>query len=207
MPLRVRAEVDLPLVAFELWELEVTPPRDDFTPVVARAVEEAVGGHHPGPEAARALYRGLGVDPTKHRPSSEALLRRVARGGPSAFPRVNSLVDVANVMALLAQCPIGLYDLARAEGSELVVRIGREAEGYEGIGKERVNVAGRLCVADAAGPCGNPTSDSARTQITTATGTAAWIWFLPVGEHFVARAAELVAQFGRGLLTVKEVER
>ena len=202
MPLSVTVEADLEVVAMELRELEVTAPRDDFTPAVARAVEEALAGHHPGVDAARALYRRFGMDPTKSRPSNEALLRRVTRGGAAAFPRVNSLVDVANVMALLAQAPIGLYDLDRTEGHELVVRVGVEGEGYEGIGKDRVNVGGRLCVADAAGPCGNPTSDSARTMITTATEHAAWIWFLPVGDGFVARTAELVAHFGRGLVTV-----
>ena len=202
MPLSVRVEAELELVAMELRELEVTEPRDDFTPAVERAIEVAAAGHHPGTEPARALYRRFGIDPTKTRPSSEALLRRVRRDGAGAFPRVNSLVDTANVMALLAQCPIGLYDLGRVEGEELVVRVGAEGEGYEGIRKDRVNVAGRLCVADALGPCGNPTSDSARTMITTATTHAAWIWFLPVPDGFVSRAAELVTQFGRGLVVV-----
>lgn len=204
MSLSVRVEADLLVVVMELRELEVTEPRDDFAPAVARAVTEATAGHHPGLDAARALYRRFGVDPTKTRPSSEALLRRVDRGG--GFPRINSLVDVANVMSLLAQSPIGLYDLGRTEGEELVVRVGAEGEGYDGIRKDRVNVAERLCVADGAGPCGNPSSDSARTMITTATTHAAWIWFLPVTEAYVRRAAELVAQFGRGLTTVVPVE-
>ena len=204
MPLKVTVEADLRVVVMELRELEVTGPRDDFTVAVDRAVAEAAAGHHPGLDAARALYRRFGVDPTKTRPSSEALLRRVSRG--AEFPRVNSLVDVANVMSLLAQSPIGLYDLDRVEGDELVVRVGTAGEGYEGIRKDRVNVAGRLCVADAAGPCGNPSSDSARTMITTATGRAAWIWFLPVGDGYVGRAAELIAQFGRGLTSLVPIE-
>lgn len=187
----------------ELRELEVTEPRDDFTPAVARAVEEAAAGRHPGLEAARALYRRFGIDPTKTRPSSEALLRRARRGDP--FPRINSLVDVANVMSLLAQCPIGLYDLGRTQGEELVVRVGADGEGYQGIRKDRVNVGGRLCVADAAGPCGNPSSDSERTMITTDTSRAAWVWFLPVGDPYLRRAQELVARFGRGLTNVVEM--
>jgi DNA/RNA-binding domain of Phe-tRNA-synthetase-like protein len=197
LPLKVTVETDVQLVVMELRELEVTEPRDDFSPAVARAVAQAAAGHHPGLDAARALYRRFGVDPTKTRPSSEALLRRVSRGGE--FPRINSLVDVANVMSLLAQCPIGLYDLDRVDGEDLVVRVGKEHEGYEGIRKDRVNVAGRLCVVDANGPCGNPSSDSARTMTTTATERAAWIWFLPVSDAYVARAMELIAQFGRGL--------
>lgn len=205
MPLTVRLEAPVEVVVMELRELEVTAPRPDFDGAVERAVAEAVAGHHPGLEAARALYRRFGVDPTRNRPSSEALLRRVQKSGTEAFPRVNSLVDVANVMSLLAQAPIGLYDLGRIEGEELVVREGAEGEHYEGIRKDRVNVAGRLCVADAAGPCGNPSADSARTSITTGTAAAAWIWFLPVTEGFVGRSAELIARFGRGLVTASRV--
>jgi DNA/RNA-binding domain of Phe-tRNA-synthetase-like protein len=199
-PLAVAVEADAEIVALDLRELEITEARDDFTPVVEEAVAAARAGRVWGDaKAARALYRRFGIDPTKTRPSSEALLRRAVRG--DAFPRINSLVDVANVMSLLAQAPVGLYDLDRVEGP-LTLRVGAQGEGYEGIGKAHVNVAGRLCVADAFGPCGNPSSDSARTMITTATEHAAWIWFLPVGKHVLARTAELVAQYGRGLITV-----
>ena len=86
----------------------------------------------------------------------------------------------------------------------LVVRLGAEGESYQGIGKEKVNVAGRICVADSEGPCGNPSSDSARTMITTATESAAWIYFLPVREDDIDRTAELVAVFGRGLVRMVE---
>jgi len=198
-PLTITIEAELEVVALELRELEVSEPRADFTPVVAAAVAAAKAGRVPDTASARILYRRFGIDPTKTRPSSEALLRRALRGDP--FPRINSLVDVANVMSLLAQSPVGLYDLDRVQGP-LTIRVGAVGEGYEGIRKDRVNVGGRLCVADALGPCGNPSSDSARTMITTATERAAWIWFLPVGDASIDRTAELVAQYGRGLLSV-----
>lgn len=198
MPLTVRAEVDLPFTALELYELEVTPPRIDFAEEVATAIAAARAGKVADPALARALYRRFGVDPTRVRPSSEALLRRVRRG--ETLPRINSLVDVANVLSLRLQIPVGLYDLERVESDELVIRTGAKGEGYTGIGKEHVNVEGRLCVADAAGPCGNPSADSARTQITTQTERAAWIYFLPVGEDALDQTAELVTRYGRGLL-------
>jgi len=198
-PLTITIEAELEVVVLELRELEVSEPRADFTPVVAAAVAAAKAGRVPDTASARILYRRFGIDPTKTRPSSEALLRRALRGDP--FPRINSLVDVANVMSLLAQSPVGLYDLDRMQGP-LTIRMGAVGEGYEGIRKDRVNVGGRLCVADTLGPCGNPSSDSARTMITTATERAAWIWFLPVGDASIDRTAELVAQYGRGLLSV-----
>jgi DNA/RNA-binding domain of Phe-tRNA-synthetase-like protein len=195
---RVRAEIDAEVLALELYELEVTAPREDFELEVKRAEQAVRSGDVGAIDRARELYRRFGTDPTRTRPSSEALLRRLKKGEP--LPRINSLVDVANALSVQLQVPVGLYDLDKATGEELVLRLGTKGEGYEGIGKERVNVEGRICVADADGPCGNPSADSARTMITTSTERAAWIYFLPVTEDDVDRTAELVAVFGRGLV-------
>ena len=51
----------------------------------------------------------IGIDPTKTRPSSEALLRRVRKG--DHLPRINTLVDICNWCSLEFQLPYGLYDL------------------------------------------------------------------------------------------------
>ena len=196
--MKVRREIDIDIVALELYELEVTPPREDFELEVKRATQAARSGKVGPTDRARGLYRAFGMDPTRVRPSSEALLRRVKRG--ESLPRINSLVDVANALSVQLQVPVGLYDLEKAKGDELVIRIGRTGEAYEGIGKERVNVDRRICVADADGPCGNPSADSARTMITTDTERAAWIYFLPVEDDDIDRTAELIAVFGRGLV-------
>jgi len=198
--LTVRCELDIELVTLDLYELEVTEPREDFELEVKRATQAVRTGEVGDSAPARALYRRFGIDPTRVRPSSEALLRRIKTG--EALPRINSLVDVANALSVQLQVPVGLYDLGKVRGDELVVRLGAEGESYNGIGKERVNVAGRICVADAEGPCGNPTSDSARTMITTDTERAAWIYFLPVSDEMIDRTAELIAVFGRGLVRV-----
>jgi DNA/RNA-binding domain of Phe-tRNA-synthetase-like protein len=199
--LQVGADIEAPVTVLEVHELEVFEPRADFDGEVARAEEAARARQVADPGPARALYRRFGTDPTRYRPSSEALLRRVRRGDP--LPRVNSLVDVANVVSLVLQVPVGLYDLASVRG-ELRVRLGQEGESYAGIRKEVVHVAGRVCVADEAGPCGNPSSDSARTMITTATVRAAWIFFLPVEERGLHWTYELVARYGRGLVRLGE---
>jgi DNA/RNA-binding domain of Phe-tRNA-synthetase-like protein len=192
--------LDIEVMTLELHELEVTEPRDDFELEVKRATQGARNGDVGDPVPARALYRRFGIDPTRVRPSSEALLRRLKKGEP--LPRINSLVDVANSLSVQLQVPVGLYDLGKVRGDELVVRLGAEGESYTGIGKDRVNVAGRICVADAEGPIGNPSSDSARTMITTDTERAAWIYFLPVSDETIDRTAELIAVFGRGLVRV-----
>ncbi len=196
--LKVRCEIDLEPVTLELYELEVTEPRDDFELEVARAMQAVRSGSVGPASRARELYRRFGTDPTRVRPSSEALFRRMRKG--ESLPRVNSLVDVANAMSVQLQVPVGLYDLDKVKGEELVLRLGKEGEAYAGIGKERVNLAGRICVADEGGPCGNPSADSGRTMITTATERAAWIYFLPVQDEDIDRTAELIAVFGRGLV-------
>jgi DNA/RNA-binding domain of Phe-tRNA-synthetase-like protein len=201
--LKLRSEIDVDVVALELYELEVTPPREDFELEVKRATQAVRSGDVGQVNRARELYRRFGVDATRVRPSSEALLRRLKKGEP--LPRINSLVDVANAMSVQLQVPVGLYDLGKVKGEELVIRLGREGESYEGIGKERVNVAGRIVVADADGPIGNPSADSARTMITTDTEQAMWIYFLPVRDDDVDRTAELVAVFGRGLVRMVAV--
>ena len=196
--MRIRCEIDVEVVGLELYELEVTPPREDFELEVKRATTLALSGGVPPLARARELYRRFGTDPTRIRPSSEALLRRIKKG--ESLPRINSLVDVANALSVQFQVPVGLYDLGKVVGDELVIRLGRDGESYEGIGKEKVNVDGRICVADAAGPCGNPSADSARTMITTDTESAAWIYYLPVRDEDIDRTAELIAVFGRGLV-------
>jgi DNA/RNA-binding domain of Phe-tRNA-synthetase-like protein len=143
------------------------------------AAEESVRASPPDRRAAvRTMYKQVGLDPTKTRPSSEALLRRVRQGG--ALPRINAMVDVCNWCSLEFQLPYGLYDRAAIEG-DVELRLGRAGESYPGIRKDDVNVAGRLTLADARGPFGNPTSDSARTMVTTATTDALVVIFAPAG--------------------------
>ncbi len=126
--------------------------------------------------AVRTMYKRVGLDPTKTRPSSEALLRRVRKG--DSLPRINSMVDVCNWCSLEFQLPYGLYDADRIDG-DVQLRIGGAGESYAGIRKDDVHVDGRIALADAAGPFGNPTSDSARTMVTTATVRALLVVFAP----------------------------
>ena len=141
-------------------------------------------------DAVRVMYKKVGIDPTKTRPSSEALLRRIRRG--DELPRINSLVDIINWCSLETQLPYGLYDLDRVEG-DVTLRIGAAGEEYAGIRKDTVHVAGRLTLADAKGPFGNPTSDSARTMVTTGTSRALVVVFCPapLGEPVLERALTL----------------
>jgi DNA/RNA-binding domain of Phe-tRNA-synthetase-like protein len=127
-------------------------------------------------QPARKLYRSIGIEPTRIRPSSEALLRRAIKG--KALYQVNSIVDVCNLCSLFFLLPIGLYDLAKINGN-IAIRFGYSNESYSGIGKGEINVQNRLCLADNVGPFGNPSSDSLRTSITLNTNRVLLVIFAP----------------------------
>ncbi|MEQ1898651.1 MAG: phenylalanine--tRNA ligase beta subunit-related protein [Vicinamibacterales bacterium] len=141
--------------------------------------------------AVRTMYKRVGLDPTRNRPSSEALLRRVRKGG--SLPRINSMVDVCNWCSLEFQLPYGLYDAAHLVGDTVELRLGRPGEAYDGIRKDTVHVEGRITLADDRGPFGNPTSDSARTMVTTATTEGLLVVFAP-GEIAPARLRHVLSE-------------
>jgi len=147
----------------------------------------------PGVAETRGLFHQLDIDPTKTRPSSEALLRRVLQG--KGMPRVNPAVDVCNLCSLEEQLPFGLYDRDAVKGP-FDVRVGREGEGYSGIRKQRVSLRGRLLLADRDGPFGAPTSDSARTAVTVDTRNLLVVVFCPIerADKHLSTALEHIAE-------------
>ena len=161
-----------------LWLEDATVVERDHGMDAPLAAAEAAVRINPPAEttSVRTMYKRVGIDPTKTRPSSEALLRRVRKGDP--LPRINSMVDVCNWCSFEFQLPYGLYDAAHIEG-DVTLRIGVEGESYPGIRKDVVHVGGRITLTDAVGPFGNPTSDSARTMVTPATTRALVVVFAP----------------------------
>jgi DNA/RNA-binding domain of Phe-tRNA-synthetase-like protein len=160
------------------WTGAVVREQDVRLDPLLSTAEANVRANPPAESAAvRAMYRRVGIDPTKTRPSNEALLRRVRKG--QALPRVNTLVDVINWCSVEFQLPYGLYDAAHVVGG-VTLRLGRDGEEYAGIRKDIVHVARRITLVDERGPFGNPTSDSARTMVTTATTEAMVVVFAPL---------------------------
>jgi DNA/RNA-binding domain of Phe-tRNA-synthetase-like protein len=118
--------------------------------------------------AARRAYKALGKDPSRYRPSAEALMRRVLQG--KGLFRVNNVVDVNNLVSLKSGLCIGSYDTARLE-PPLVLRAGADGETYDAIGRGPLNLHNLPLLADGRGPFGSPTSDSERTMIRPDTRT------------------------------------
>jgi DNA/RNA-binding domain of Phe-tRNA-synthetase-like protein len=155
--------------------------------------------------AVRVMYWRVGIDPTRRRPSSEALLRRVLRG--DSLPRINTLVDICNWCSLELQLPYGLYDVDRIDGP-IALRLGQPGEQYPGIRKDAVHVGGRLTLADTAGPFGNPTADSARTMVTPATTSALAVIFAPRDlAPSIVEAAQLTSERAARFTGAREIGR
>ncbi len=117
----------------------------------------------------RDLYWTFGMDPTKLRVSSEALVRRVLNG--HNLWRVNNVVDVANLASAYHALPIGLIDATALDGN-LVVRTAKRGEIFRRIGGKEIQCRGReIVLADESKiVCfGYATHDSDHTKVTDET--------------------------------------
>ena len=121
----------------------------------------------PSIEATREAYKRCGKDPSRYRPSGEALVRRTLKGND--LYHVSTLVDLINLASIAYGYSIGGFDAERIQGNTLTLGIGREGEPYEGIGRGALNIEGLPVYRDSQGGIGTPTSDHERTKITLGT--------------------------------------
>ena len=117
--------------------------------------------------ATRRVYKACGKDPSRYRPASEALIRRVLQG-KELYQR-DTLVDLVNLASIVFGYSIGGFDADKFVGDTLTLGIGREGEPYEGIGRGMINIHGLPVYRDAEGGVGTPTSDHERTKMTLET--------------------------------------
>jgi DNA/RNA-binding domain of Phe-tRNA-synthetase-like protein len=139
----------------------------DLAVRLAQELTGAAVGELPVVAEVRQAFRALGKDPSRYRPSSEALLRRIAQG--KGLFNVNNLVDTNNLISLTSRLPAGAYDLARLDGAfetGIDLRVGHDGETYEAIARGPFNLANLPVLCDGLGAFGSPTSDSARTMVT-----------------------------------------
>ena len=110
----------------------------------------------------RQAYKTLGKDPSRYRPSAEALARRLTQG--KGLYRINNVVDTNNLVSLKTGFSIGAYDVTTLT-PPVVFRKGKIDEGYKAIGRGRLNLENLPIFADSEGPFGSPTSDSERSLV------------------------------------------
>lgn len=113
--------------------------------------------------ATREAYKRCGKDPSRYRPSAEALRRRLMRG--LALYQIDTLVDLINLVSLRTGYSIGGFDADKIQGTDLELGIGRAEEPFEGIGRGVLNIEGLPVYRDRIGGIGTPTSDNERTKM------------------------------------------
>lgn len=121
----------------------------------------------PGIAATRRVYRACGKDPSRYRPASEALIRRMLQG--KELYQIDTLVDLVNLASIRFGYSIGGFDADCFVGDTLTLGVGKAGEPYEGIGRGTINIEGLPVYRDAVGGVGTPTSDHERTKMTLAT--------------------------------------
>lgn len=122
--------------------------------------------------AYRDFYWRLSIDPTKQRPASEALIRRVLGGGN--IWRVNKFVNAYNLASAMTGITLGAYDMGKIRGG-LVVRFAEPGELFQGIGMPAPKPlnGNEVVVSDHEGIISiYPHRDSERTKVTEDTREA-----------------------------------
>lgn len=167
----------------------------DVLPAVRADIADQAWSAIPGVRGSRAAYKAFGRDPGRYRVSSEALLRRVRRG--DALYRINSVVDVNNLVSVVSGLSVGSYDLAHIDGS-VTLRRAAPGEGYTGIGKDFLDMENLLVLADRQGIFGSSMSDSTRAMVTdTATDILTVIYCFEDAIDLPALLARASAAFER----------
>ncbi len=127
-------------------------------------------------QLARSFFRAIGIDPTRRRPSSEALLRRAVNG--KDLYQINNIVDIGNWCSLEFLLPICVYDYDKIQG-KVSVKIGSQDDEYLAHNGREMNFQDKFVICDETGAFGSPLTDSVRTAVTENTRSVLMIIFAP----------------------------
>jgi DNA/RNA-binding domain of Phe-tRNA-synthetase-like protein len=152
---------------------------------------------NPTVRAFRDFYWKLGIDPTKTRPSGEALLRRVLHGGE--LPHVSAVVDAYNLASTKTILPISGFDVDLLN-QPFHVRFAKNGETFTGIGMDKpITLTEQMLVlADQKQVlCIYPYRDTDLTKITMQTRNAMIIVYgVPgIDEQVLKEAAETTLDY------------
>lgn len=184
----VEADVENSAYSEELWKL-IDEQCEKFRQTLTTDTVKDISAI----AATRRVYKACGKDPSRYRPSSEALIRRVLQG--KQLYQIDTLVDLINLASITYGYSIGGFDAGKFSGDTLSLGVGREGEPYEGIGRGMLNIAGLPVYRDAIGGVGTPTSDNERTKMGLATRRlVALVNGYDGNEETVHATAQLIVQ-------------
>ena len=182
MNLTVAPSIALKLGYLRLTDCCIAASSDALRNIYDEAASVARGrfldcplGEHPVAGGVRRMFKAAGIDPSRYRPSGEALVRRILKG--QDLYHINCIVDINNICSIESLFPLGAYDCKHIIG-DVSIRLGTGDEVYQGIGKQ-INIAGKLVSADSEGAFGSPIADSERTKITEVTREVLVLLYAP----------------------------
>jgi DNA/RNA-binding domain of Phe-tRNA-synthetase-like protein len=144
----------------------------------------------------RRLFKAAGCDPSRYRPSSEALLRRLLKG--EELPAISPLVDLNNCLSARLAVPCCVMDES-ALSPPFRFRAGRPGETYESL-RGPFELDGRPLLLDQQGPCDTPITGNVRVKVTPETGPVWLVAYLPAavvgGEAALRELDALLAVAG-----------
>ena len=178
-------EVKMELDGWDLFWAHLTVGEDqsglaDLQMRVASRVRErfpepAAIAAHPPVAAMRKLFKGAGCDPTRYRPASEALLRRLVKG--AELPAIHPLVDVNNCLSAELAVPCCVMKEGSL-GTSLAFRPGAAGESYESL-RGPFNAEAKPLLVDEIGPIDTPITGSERVKVQKDTEKAWLVAYLP----------------------------
>lgn len=171
-------------------EAQMTALRREVSELARASLEGIDLASHATVAALRKLFRAAGTDPTRYRPASEALLRRVLKG--EDLPAIHPLVDINNCLSVELAVPCCMM---REESftPPMVLRAGLPGESYESL-RGPFNLEGKPLLLDAEGPLDTPITGSVRVKVLPETRRVWVVAYLPEGVVTLDRCEEVLAE-------------
>ena len=168
-----------------------------FSNIIA-TLDESHISQKPAIKETKDAYRILGKDPSRYRPSAEALTRRIVKGKDLFW--INNVVDILNLISLESGFSIGGYDADKIS-SKVEFGVGKTDEPYEAIGRGTFNIENLPVFRDDTGAFGSPTSDSTKTMVTDQTTNFLMIIIDFAGnkklKHTIEKSKSLYRQYAK----------
>lgn len=139
----------------------------------------------------RKLFRAAGTDPTRYRPSNEALLRRLLKG--EEMPRISPIVDLNNCLSAELAVPACVMDV-RHLAPPFHFRAGAAGEAYESL-RGSFNLEGKPLLVDAIGPADTPITGGVRVKARDDSSRLWLVAYMPCGTGVEERTGATLADF------------
>lgn len=164
----------LQMEALEIQEIDMKSA--DFSHLLIGLTADPADLLEPEIQDMRQIFKAVGTDPSRYRPSAEALIRRLING--KSIPSINPVVDINNYISVKYRIPIGVYDLDLIN-PPVEIRVGKEGERYQSINNRIFNLYKKIAAFDRNGGFGSPIADSKRTMTTIRTRNILVIFYAP----------------------------